>query len=133
MDERGIQTDRTQVVAAVIRRDELYLLCQRAQGKRHALLWEFPGGKCEPGESLRDAAQREVAEELGVQVISVGSVIHASVDPLSGFNINFVDVAIDGEPKAIEHAEIRWISLTDALKLPLAPSDLKFIEYVTRR
>ncbi len=57
----------TTVVAAVIERDGRVLIGQRPAGKRHALKWEFPGGKVEPGESPEDALRRELDEELGIQ------------------------------------------------------------------
>jgi mutator protein MutT len=132
MDERRIQSNGTQVVAAVIRRDNLYLLCQRPEGKRHSLLWEFPGGKVEPGESIFEATKRELAEELGVTAMGVGTVLLSSVDPASGYSINFVDVTIAGEPHAIEHADLKWVSLPEARNLLLAPSDRAFVEHMTR-
>ena len=56
-----------EVVAAVIKRDGLILIGQRKARGRHALKWEFPGGKVEPGEKLRDALARELREELGIE------------------------------------------------------------------
>ncbi|MGZ0710613.1 (deoxy)nucleoside triphosphate pyrophosphohydrolase (plasmid) [Coraliomargarita sp. W4R53] len=57
-----------EVVAAVIERDGMLLACRRAPGKSAAGLWEFPGGKVEPGESQSDALAREIREELGVEI-----------------------------------------------------------------
>lgn len=57
------------VVAAVIKREGRVLICQRAAGKRHALKWEFPGGKVEPGEEPRQALARELEEELGIRAM----------------------------------------------------------------
>ena len=54
------------VLAAVIKRNERYLICKRPENKRHGGLWEFPGGKIEIGESNFEAAVRELREELGV-------------------------------------------------------------------
>jgi len=59
----------TTVVAAVIERDGQVLIGQRPAGKRHALKWEFPGGKVEPGESAQDALRRELEEELAIQAV----------------------------------------------------------------
>jgi 8-oxo-dGTP pyrophosphatase MutT (NUDIX family) len=56
------------VLAAVIRRQDRYLVCRRPAHKRHGGLWEFPGGKLEPGETLLEAARRELREELGAEV-----------------------------------------------------------------
>src|SRR5262249_15198793 len=60
-------------LAAVIERDGRYLVCQRRAHKRHGSLWEFPGGKVEPGESLMQAAFRELQEELGMRATEVGT------------------------------------------------------------
>ena len=64
----------TTVVAAVIERDGQVLIGQRPAGKRHALKWEFPGGKVEPGESPENALRRELEEELGIQAV-IGSCV----------------------------------------------------------
>jgi mutator protein MutT len=116
------------VIAAVISRGDDVLVCQRAPEKRHGGLWEFPGGKCEPGESLADAARRELAEELGVEVVSVGMEELALRDPNSPYVITFVPVEIRGEPSCREHVDLRWISLAEVTRLPLAPTDRRYVE-----
>src|SRR5690242_21147044 len=70
----------TRVLAAVVLRYGRYLVCRRPAHKRHGGLWEFPGGKLEPGESLLDAANRELTEELNVSVVSVGEPIYSAHD-----------------------------------------------------
>lgn len=111
------------VVASVIERDHRLLLCERPAHKRHGGLWEFPGGKMEPGEGLFEAVRRELAEELGVEVVSVGEVEFSRADPGSHFVIEFLPVRIEGEPACLEHAALAWVPLDRLLDLPLAPSD----------
>lgn len=118
------------VLAAVIRRDGRYLICQRPAHKRHGNLWEFPGGKLEPQESLLDAAKRELAEELGLTTVEVGKPLLSIADCGSPFVIEFVPTVIVGEPACIEHAELRWLYLHELPSLPLAPSDRKFVDYL---
>lgn len=117
------------VLAAVIERDGQWLLCQRPAHKRHGGLWEFPGGKLENGESLDDAAHRELREELSVAVRSVGASLFRRVDSGSHFEIIFVQVEILGEPVALEHDRITWVSMRDALNYSLAPSDRAFVNW----
>lgn len=117
---------RVRVVAAVIERDGRLLLCRRPEGKRHAGLWEFPGGKLLPGESILEAARRELAEELGVEVLSVGERLLELPDPGSPFVIEFHPVEIAGEPEPLEHDEILWALPTELAGLDLAPSDRAF-------
>jgi 8-oxo-dGTP diphosphatase len=120
----------TSVLAAVIERDGNYLVGQRAEHKRHGSLWEFPGGKVEPGETHFETARRELAEELDVRVLSVGSAIFSFADPGSEFLIEFVPTTIHGSPKCLEHMDLRWVSLPDLPSLDLAPSDRQFVEFL---
>lgn len=117
------------VLAAVITRDGRCLLCRRPAHKRHGGLWEFPGGKLEPGETVVHAAQRELLEELGLEVLSVGDVACSVRDPGSSFLIEFVPVEVRGEPEALEHEALAWVELVETLSLPLAPSDRRFVEW----
>jgi len=115
------------VMAAVIRREGRLLLGRRPDHKRHGGLWEFPGGKVDPGESNQQAVERELFEELGLSTTSVGKVLFESRDPDSTFLIRFVDVEVAGDPSALEHSEIGWFD-SDALRsLHLAPSDARFV------
>lgn len=123
---------RVDVMAAVIDRDGKLLLCQRPEHKRYGGLWEFPGGKVEPGESRLEAVRRELAEELGIEVLSVGETRLAVPDPASHFVIQFADVEIDGQPIASEHSNVAWVAPQDLLSLPLAPSDRVFAETLIR-
>lgn len=129
-DSVNLAMTPTSVLAAVIRRDDRYLICQRPPHKRHGGLWEFPGGKLEPGETHGHAARRELAEELGVNVQTVGAVLFSVADPGSQFVIEFVDVTIAGEPRCIEHSALRWLPLDELAALDLAPSDRRFVEFL---
>ena len=117
------------VLAAVIQRNDRYLICKRPPHKRHANLWEFPGGKLESNESLLDAANRELQEELGVTAIKVGEPLVSLADPGSHFVIEFIPTTIRGEPTCLEHSELRWASLDELQSLPLAPTDRQFVEF----
>ena len=121
-------TSTIRVVAAVVARDGRLLVCQRPAHKRHGGLWEFPGGKCEPGESDADAVVRELREELGVAVRTVGAERFAVRDTGSPFLIAFVPVEIAGEPVCHEHTALRWGTPDELAQLALAPSDRRFVE-----
>ena len=121
------------VLAAVIRRDDRWLLCRRPAHKRHGGMWEFPGGKREAGESRLEAARRELKEELGVTVRAAGEVLFARRDGESPYLIEFVAVEIAGEPAALEHEAIGWLTLPEMRALPLAPSDRAFLDEVLSR
>ena len=116
----------TRVVAAVIEQEGRLLLCRRPAGKRHAGLWEFPGGKLLPGESIPDAARRELAEELAVEVLAVGERLFEFPDPGSPFVVEFYPVEIAGEPAALEHEALIWVEPGDLAGMDLAPSDRAF-------
>lgn len=118
------------MLAAVIRDGDKFLLCKRPAAKRHGGLWEFPGGKLEAGESLQDAARRELLEELEVITTSVGEPLLSIHDAGSIYEIVFVPVGISGEPRALEHDDVRWVALPEMLSLDLAPSDREFARWL---
>lgn len=118
------------VLAAVVTRGDRYLVCRRPAHKRHGGLWEFPGGKLEAGESLLDAAVRELAEELGVRVVRIEAPVFEGGDPGSHYIIEFVATEIDGEPECLEHEAIAWATLDELADFELAPTDRRFVEFV---
>ena len=100
-----------EVVAAVIERDGLVLACRRRTVRSAGGLWEFPGGKVEPGETADQALRREIAEELGVEISVVGE-LTADVTVVGGRSIRLVCLRatlLDAAPESsIDHDELRW-------------------------
>jgi 8-oxo-dGTP pyrophosphatase MutT (NUDIX family) len=129
----ALSSTSTRVIAGVISRRDCLLVCQRPPHKRHGGLWEFPGGKVEPKESDESAARRELAEELGVHVESVGEPDFSIADPNSPFLIVFLPTTITGEPTCHEHTALAWLTPTELLNLPLAPSDRRYVEFLLSR
>jgi 8-oxo-dGTP diphosphatase len=127
-----IEKPMIQVVAAVIRTGNRFLLGQRPHHKRHGGLWEFPGGKIESNENVFEAIARELKEEMGLIVTSIGQCLHSVDDPGSVFSIEFTETFATGEPRAIEHQAIGWFTLTQLNKMNLAPSDRLFLECLVK-
>lgn len=125
--------EKTRVLAAVVEREGRLLLARRPPGKRHAGLWELPGGKFLPGETPLAAARRELAEELGVKVAAVGDLLLARPDPGSVFIVEFYRVEMHGEPVALEHTELAWVLPEELAGYDLAPSDRAFAEWLLGR
>lgn len=101
----------TQVVAALIWRGGKFLICQRPAHKARGLLWEFVGGKVEPGETKQQALVRECREELGIET-AVGNVFmevtHTYPDITVHLTLFHVSIT-QGEPQKLEHEDMRWI------------------------
>lgn len=124
-----------EVVAALIRDGERFLACQRPAHKDRGLLWEFLGGKVEPGETLEAALIRECREELDV-TLSVGEpameVTHEYPDLT--VHLTLFNAVIDaGEPKKLEHNDIRWITLAEAEDYPFCPADREMLDVLKER
>ena len=118
------------MVAALIRDGEGRVLLQRAlPGKRHAGLWEFPGGKVDPGETPRAALAREIAEELGIALGEEGMAPAGFADERGGEGAPALVLflytcdAWSGEPAALDGQEWGWFAPVDLAALPLAPMD----------
>jgi len=118
-----------EVVAAVIRDGEGRLLIgRRPAHKRHGGLWEFPGGKVDPGETLAQAVARELEEELGLTATWVAAApLYARQDPGQPFRILFVEAAAWGTPVLMEHQSVAWIPVPAPPEFHLAPSDAAFV------
>lgn len=127
MGNRSTGEQPVRVVASVIRRGASFLVCRRPLNKRHGGLWEFPGGKVREGETVQEAVRRELMEELQIDVTDIGESLFAAEDPDTSFIIEFIEVKISGEPRAIEHSEVRWRSAVELISLALAPADDRFV------
>lgn len=119
------------VVAAVIRRGNRYLVGRRPPEKRHGGLWEFPGGKLDHGETLREAAARELSEELELVLTATGRTLLRKHDVGAPFEIVFVEVEVESaEPVPHEHTEVGWFTAEELGSMELAPSDAAFVAWV---
>ena len=113
------------VTAAIVYKDERYLLAQRPQNGLLGGLWEFPGGKQETQESLEEALQREIKEELDceIQVLDhFGVYQHAYTHFRVTLHAYFCNI-IKGEPKAIEASQLTWCSLDELTNYPMGKID----------
>ena len=112
-------------MAVLIRSDGAALLAQRPETKVYAGYWEFPGGKIEPGEPVREALRREIREELGIEIERAYPwITRVFVYPHAKVRLHFYRVyAWRGEPRAVEHQAIAW-QRPDAIELdPLLPAN----------
>ena len=121
------------VAAAVIERDGRILVSQRLKGTHLEGLWEFPGGKCEPDETIEACLAREVREELGVRA-SVGEQILATEHdyPEKRVRLHFHWCAIDAEPRPLIGQELQWIARTDLRTLEFPAADNELIAILCR-
>ena len=120
----------TDVVAALIWEGNRFLACQRPAHKTRGLLWEFVGGKVEPGESLEDALIRECREELDITVAPRDvfmEVIHEYPDLTVRLTLFNATIA-EGTPKALEHHDIRWITVREIDGLEFCPADEEILK-----
>lgn len=119
MDERTIV-----VAAAVVERNGEYLTTRRLRGTHLEGYWEFPGGKCEPGESLAACLEREMLEELGCEV-TVGerllTVTHGYADRT--LVLHFFRCGLSSEPHPLLGQELRWTARDDLRVSDFPPAD----------
>ena len=124
-----------EVAAALIWRGDKFFICRRPANKARALLWEFPGGKVEQGETFAGALERECAEELGTRV-EAGAVF-ASVTheyPDITVNLTLLDcVVTGGEPVLLEHAGCAWITADEIGKYEFCPADIELLEAIRKK
>lgn len=120
------------VVGAVIVRDGLVLCAQRGLQSLLPGLWEFPGGKIEPGESARQAVEREIREELDCEV-EVGDELTTTTHAYDFGDVTlttFWCVLRSGAPRVTEHSEVRWLKPTELDAIEWAPADIPAVRAI---
>lgn len=119
----------TEVVAALIRDGDRFMICQRPANKKCALLWEFVGGKVEPGETKEAALIRECTEELAVTVAPQDifmDVIHEYPDITVHLTL-FNAVITAGIPQKLEHNDIKFITVDEIPQYEFCPADVEIL------
>lgn len=122
------------VVAALIKNGDKFLLCQRNEQDRYGLLWEFPGGAVEKNESLTEAIEREIKEELDLE-IEVHNLIRefSDEDPTLKIKIFLFRCSIkEGRPFAKDCKAFGFFDPLQIKKLSLAPADKKIFMYLNK-
>ena len=129
------QKKPAEVVAALIWEKDKFLICQRPANKTRGLLWEFVGGKVEPGETLQQALMRECAEELAITV-SVGKqfmdVVHPYPDILIRLTLFHCTIP-SGYPQALEHNALEWIHPSQIDAYEFCPADADILKEIKER
>ena len=124
----------TEVVAARIWNGDRFMICQRPAHKARGLLWEFVGGKTEPGETMEAALIRECREELDITV-SVGDiftqVVHEYPDILIRLTLFHCTIA-EGTPKLLEHHDLKWIHPSQIPQFDFCPADKDILALIQK-
>ena len=122
----------TEVVAALIWDKDKFLICQRPENKARGLLWEYVGGKVEPGETKQEALIRECKEELDV-TITVGDIFMDVVHEYPDITVHltlFHAQIVSGEIKLLEHNAVAWITPDDIPHYAFCPADKEINERI---
>ncbi len=120
----------TEVVAALIWDGDRFLICQRPAHKARGLLWEFVGGKVEPGETRQEALIRECREELAIDIAVSGvftDVLHTYPDLTVHLTL-FHCTVVRGAPQMLEHTDLRWITREQIPDFPFCPADVEILQ-----
>ncbi|HEV2567115.1 (deoxy)nucleoside triphosphate pyrophosphohydrolase [Sphingomonas sp.] len=122
----------TVVAAALIRADGRVLLQQRGPDRSMAGLWEFPGGKVEPGETPEAALARELDEELGIAVdpalFAPAAFASAPLGSRHLLLLLYSAYAWAGEPQALDASALRWVTVDEMRSLPMPPADVPLVD-----
>ena len=122
----------TEVVAALIWQGEKFMICQRPAHKARGLLWEFVGGKVEPGETKEQALTRECREELNV-LLSVGDIFMEVIHEYPDITVHltlFNATIAEGEPQKLEHNDIQWITPSEIPNYEFCPADEEILKKI---
>lgn len=119
-----------EVVAALIWKGDTFMICQRPAHKARGLLWEFVGGKVEPGETKEQALVRECREELAV-TLQVGEVFMELTYQYPDLTVHltlFHASIQEGTPQMLEHNDIRWITVEEIDQYLFCPADEEILQ-----
>jgi 8-oxo-dGTP diphosphatase len=119
---------RIVVTAAVVERSGAYLVTRRLRGTHLEGMWEFPGGKCEDGETHRACLLREVREELGCDAVVGAELLTVAHDYSERtVELHFFRCELTGEPQPLLGQEIRWVDRIALRALDFPPADEELI------
>ena len=122
----------TEVVAALIWKNNKFMICQRPAHKARGLLWEFVGGKVEPGETKEQALIRECREELAV-TLTVGDVFMDVTHEYPDLTVHltlFNATIAEGIPQKLEHNDIRWITPSEIPNFEFCLADVEILKRI---
>jgi A/G-specific adenine glycosylase len=142
--EAGVQGDRPirrkreaiphfMVTAGVLKRDGTVLIARRPAGELLGGMWEFPGGKCKSGESLKECLLREWREEMGLD-ISIGKSLGVFSHAYTHFRVTvhaFTCLALEGDPETYEHSELRWVKPEELTNYPMGKVDREISKIIS--
>ena len=123
-----------EVVAALIWDKDKFMICQRPVHKARGLLWEFVGGKVEPGETKAQALIRECQEELAI-TLSVGDIFIDVMHEYPDITVHltlFNATIVEGVPQKIEHNDIKWITPGEIPAYEFCPADKEILDKIVR-
>jgi 8-oxo-dGTP diphosphatase len=122
------------VTAAIIQRDDRYLVTRRQPGVHLAGVWEFPGGKCDAGESLAACMARELGEELGIQATVGGEIFAITHEyPDRQVELHFFECRSVDDPSPLLGQEMRWVTREELADLEFPPADAELISILVGR
>jgi 8-oxo-dGTP diphosphatase len=122
------------VLAAVIERDGRILVTRRLRNTHLGGLWEFPGGKCDPGESHEACLARELREELGVESrIGEEMLVTEHAYPDRTVRLHFRECEIQGDPQPLLGQQMKWVNRQELATLDLPAADHQLIDQLCRR
>ena len=125
---------RIVVTAAVVRRDDTFLVTRRQAGVHLEGYWEFPGGKCDAGESLAQCLGREMLEELDTPVRAGLEILATEHEyPERIVELHFMECELLEEPRPLLGQEMRWVSRQDLRLLRFPPADDELIDLLERQ
>jgi len=117
------------VVAGFLKKGDKFLLVRRPLNKKRGGLWEFPGGKVEDGETLKEAIERELKEELGIETKAKNLVCKTIYKyPEGEIELSLLEVEFKEDPILKEALESKWVTIEEGEKLELCPADMRILK-----